>query len=72
MTPFDDSRATWTNADEIEYLRHIGTYSARRDIDRQTLLRGYLAALRLRARSSRYLDMEKLRERAEELLQAND
>jgi hypothetical protein len=69
MTPFDDSRATWTNADEIEYLRNIGTYSARRDIDRQTLLRGYLAALGLRARFSRYLDMEKLRQRAEEMLQ---
>jgi hypothetical protein len=69
MTPFDDSRATWTDTDELDYLRHIGTYSARRDIDRQTLLRGYLAALGLRARSSRYLNVRLLRKRAEELLE---
>jgi hypothetical protein len=69
MTPFDpDTRSTWCTSDELEYLQDIGTFSARRDIDRTTLLRGYLAALKLRPRSERYLNIDILRARAEELL----
>lgn len=59
--------STWNTSDELLYLDGLGTHTDKR-MDRRELLEAYLKVLPLRPKSERYLDMDKLRRRVEELL----
>lgn len=68
MTP--DNTATWTTADELDYLNDIGTHTVlgRSHMSRRELLESYREALKFRPVSERFLNFKRLRQRVEALL----
>lgn len=62
--------STWNTCDEIAYLEAIGSHTVlgRSALDRRELLQAYLKVLRFRPRSERYLNVEKLQQKVEELI----